>query len=730
MSRPALDRSNSLHQHLKHRPYIPLEDHINNINNNNSNSINHSNSSSNSSSKTSPVLTPSSSSTSTPASTSTGKTFFAHPSRSSRRSLAAIAIQKTSSAFSLGKPASTSASTSTTTDYYHHHHHHHQQQLQLHQQQLLLQQQQAREEEEGDPFRDPDSWESDDRPAAAMAGNQSASKMHQTSSRLLRMTTEERPFTRDFKDLFSTLMVSLKLETHRVRFSKFEHTFTAEEAINNLGSLKFSQSNRMPDPKDPSRIVTTTTTTTFSMAKEMARIPAQGRPLPAHPQGINILHRFCQRNGITARHIMDIIDSPRNTMQLVILERDSISDQISNDKGTIEVIFRRFAGQDGPNIKPTVSSSDSDSLSDYSNGVVGVKMARERKIGDKLYQNTFTGKAAMEWLMDCCTTIDRRETMEIASLFVRFGMITSFLEDKTYMSHDPSASLFQPTKSAIYGITEHGQRICGWIARDRPPNSTNSSSTNSATTASAAAPRDSNNARLHHIIQDPALRLLFREFLRYSLCEENMSFYLDVSDFTANYRRAEKAGAFSKMDTVRETLASAYGLYNAFLCTGFALRVEHRPCSAKIAWPARMTRAVGDDASMVKSLTDVVQLFEAAQLSVFKLMSSDSVPKFARDPKYAARPPRARLRPQPNRQRTIILADPTARTVHEQKYPIIDSDKSLIRSSPLFSSSDASFFLTYIHGHGATLDGTATLHYHLYHPPPYLPTKPKCLFSI
>lgn len=38
-----------------------------------------------------------------------------------------------------------------------------------------------------------------------------------------------------------------------------------------------------------------------------------------------------------------------------------------------------------------------------------------------------------------------------------------------------------------------------------------------------------------------------------------MSFYLDVSDFTANYRRAEKAGAFSKMDTVRETLASAYG---------------------------------------------------------------------------------------------------------------------------------------------------------------------------
>ena len=31
----------------------------------------------------------------------------------------------------------------------------------------------------------------------------------------------------------------------------------------------------MPDPKDPSRIVTTTTTTTFSMAKDMARAICQ-----------------------------------------------------------------------------------------------------------------------------------------------------------------------------------------------------------------------------------------------------------------------------------------------------------------------------------------------------------------------------------------------------------------------------------------------------------------------
>ncbi|KAH8691367.1 developmental regulator FlbA [Talaromyces proteolyticus] len=474
-----------------------------------------------------------------------------------------------------------------------------------------------------------------------------ANKMHQTSSRLLRMTEDERPFTKDFNDLFSTLMVSLKLDTHRVRFSKFEHTFTSDEAINNLGSLKFSQSNRMPDPKDPSRIVTTTTTTTFSMAKEMARsvcqrfvdarfiealdggrgasyFPMKGGLYQLTPKGINILQRFCQRNGITARHVMEVLESPRNTMQLVNLERDPETDKLSADRATIEVIFRRFAGQDGPNVKSSVSSSDSDSLSDYSNGLVGVKMAKERRIGDKTYSNTFTGKATVDWLMDCSTTNDRRETCLIAALFIKHGLITSVQEDRVLAQQDPTAVDFQPTKYAIYTITEHGQRTCGWIARDR----------SAVSQYDSRGARDSNNARLNHILHDAALRLLFREFLRYSLCEENLSFYMDVSEFTTNYHRLEKDGAFNKIDTVRETLAAAYGLYNAFLAPGSPceLNIEH---GLRNSLASRMTKAVGNDESMLKSLQEVVNLFELAQTSVFKLMSSDSVPKFVRDPKYS-----------------------------------------------------------------------------------------------
>ncbi len=401
-------------------------------------------------------------------------------------------------------------------------------------------------------------------------------KMHQTSSRLLRMTDEERPFTKDFKDLFSTLVVSLPLNSHRVRFTKLEQTFTSEEAINNLGSLKFSQSNRMPDPKDQSRIVTTTTTTTFSMAKEMARSvcqrfldarfiePADGKAAPMFalkgavwqltPKGIHILHRFCSRNGINSDHIKPLL--AMDTMQLVEVERDTVTDKLSQDRGTIEVIFRRFVGQDGPNIKPTPSISDTDSLSDYRSGIYGVKMAAERKFADKVVKNSFTGRAASDWLLDCCSTIDRQETYEIAETFVRNSLMCCVYPDRLYLSQNPDVT-FQPTKNAIYALTERGQRLCGWITRD---DSSSSNDSRRRRREVRSAPGGNNN-RLNMILQDPALRLLFREFLIHSLCEENLSFYLDVKEFTSNYRALEKSNALTRLDAVRETLAGAYGKF-------------------------------------------------------------------------------------------------------------------------------------------------------------------------
>lgn len=414
----------------------------------------------------------------------------------------------------------------------------------------------------------------------------------------------------------------------------------------------------MPDPKDPSRIVTTTTTTTFSMAKDMARAICQrflearfiesadgrlqqiyspkGSVWQLTSKGITILDRFCARNGIQQKHVQDLIGN--NGTQLVILERNFNTDKLVSDRTTIEVIFRRFIGTHGLNIKSSTSSADSDSLSDYRDGLTGVKMASERKVNGKTFKDTFTGKAACDWLMDCCTTVDRREPIEIAGLFVQFDLMETIVQDRAYMAQYPAATQFQPTKHSIYQLSSRGKEIFnGSSSRGR------SSESEPAVQNRNAIPRDSNTQRLDKILSDPALRLLYRENLRDTHCEENLSFYVDVDEFVQGCRMAVRAAQknpnSSSMDGIKEIMAQAYGIYNAFLAPGSPceLNIDHQ---LRNNLAMRMTKAVGQDNAMIDTLKEVTTLFEEAQNAVFKLMasvSSWSPPRPAFDPGFISR---------------------------------------------------------------------------------------------
>lgn len=55
--------------------------------------------------------------------------------------------------------------------------------------------------------------------------------------------------------------------------------------------------------------------------------------------------------------------------------------------------------------------------------------------------------------------------------------------------------------------------------------------------------KDSHTARLKQILDEPALRSLFREFLRTNFCEENLSFWLDVQDFKRRFNTTSSAAA-------------------------------------------------------------------------------------------------------------------------------------------------------------------------------------------
>ena len=75
-------------------------------------------------------------------------------------------------------------------------------------------------------------------------------------------------------------------------------------------------------------------------------------------------------------------------------------------------------------------------------------------------------------------------------------------------------------------------------------------------------------------------------------------------------------------------------LYNSFLAPGSPceLNIDHTLRNSLVS---RMTRFELPDTQLLATANDIVQLYDQAQTSVFKLMSADSVPKFLREPKYA-----------------------------------------------------------------------------------------------
>ena len=233
------------------------------------------------------------------------------------------------------------------------------------------------------------------------------------------------------------------------------------------------------------------------------------------------------------------------------------------------------SARSGLNIKPTANAADSDSLHDYRDGLTGVKMASERKINGKVFKDTFTGKATCDWLMDCCMTVDRRETLELATLFVQYDLIETIQQDRAYMAQYPTHTHFQPTKHAVYQLSTKGREVMnGTSSRGR------SSEGDISTSSRNAITRDSNTQRLDKILSDPALRLLFRENLRETHCEENLSFYIDVDEFVQSCRQVVRSAqkgttTTTSMDGVKEIMAQAYGIYNAFLAPGSPLRAEH-----------------------------------------------------------------------------------------------------------------------------------------------------------
>ncbi|KAF9302299.1 hypothetical protein BGZ74_005546 [Mortierella antarctica] len=620
----------------------------------------------------------------------------------------------------------------------------------------------------------------------------------------MRTTTSGRAFAKVIFDLFSTLMVSLPIENHKTLFKSYPNSFTAEDAISNLGGLQFIQSNRDTDPRDPTRIITHVVTTQFSLSRDMAKnlcqtfmdarlfenaVDINKREFQnkgiyqVTPKGAHILAKFVHRNSLPVEETRHI--TANSSANLVYLERAEDEDAILLTQKQVDTIFKRFAGAE-PNVARTPGSPlDSPMVaSPGSNGrdrtLSTIDLCKGVEVKDQqhnydIYKHTFYGKAAVEWLLDYTTVISKEEAARIAQEMVTGGYIEQVGEDSK-----ASQALFKTGNSVLYHLTEFGRSIAGWkslvsssgssvdndwmdergnvakserthnealllsqqfkmsagtvqrlpisVAREarRSAEDTNSapqfnedsgrairrlsqilndpafqinlsdsgamssyapssagresvgvsSGGGHSSMSSSSQSTTSNTTRLNIILSNATLRDLFKSFLKQNICEENLSFYLEVLDFKSKFNtlinstraytqsvsgqeQTNIAHSTSLRELEKQICTQAFAIFETYLALGSSREVNlpHQMRADITAYmqavirnmenldektplpsaPSSPSSAESTDSAAVgstgKELVHIA-LFDGIHDHIFRLMSTDSVPKFTKTDKY------------------------------------------------------------------------------------------------
>ncbi|KIR33688.1 hypothetical protein I352_03765 [Cryptococcus deuterogattii MMRL2647] len=355
-------------------------------------------------------------------------------------------------------------------------------------------------------------------------------------------------------------------------------------------------------------------------------------------------------------------------MKLLHLERRSGDDEIIITRSVVEVLFRRFIGR-VPNL---TKLNDDEILGHYysrfytkapplpagetlnrSEGII----VRKPGAGEKTASSddyVFSARAAVDWMLDFTSATSIDEAAEILGQFVRYGLI-AFVSDKGKIKEENQEAEFRVTERAIYKVTKEGIAVAKWNEptnnhaataskanlhadvtpgnKIRPSHEASASvSVQRRTSLSdrfrsdfdiSGVPggdnhnKDSHTARLKQILEEPALRSLFREFLRSNFCEENLSFWLDVQDFKRRFQTTTYLAPASPCE----------------------LNIDHNLRAELVAY---MNQITADKEAGVKGhvepgigntlhasqLQTMVKLYERIQVYIFRLMATDSVPKF------------------------------------------------------------------------------------------------------
>ncbi|KAJ8664007.1 hypothetical protein O0I10_000284 [Lichtheimia ornata] len=377
----------------------------------------------------------------------------------------------------------------------------------------------------------------------------------QAYTSMMKFTIDGRPYLKDIHDLFAALIVQIPLDVHRYLFRNYPNTFSSDDAIQALGSLRFSYTARMPDPNDPSKLLRTTTTTTFNMEKDMAKTllqqfqqcrlmenatDPQSRAYREKgiwqltPKGLCVLQDFCVRTEAdmtTLRKYFGHVEP----IQLVRLERHADDDQIIHGRQNLSVVFRimmtclplegehhQQSVNNNTSTKATsgrhsdkpvsAASSQSSSGSSAPFAMASQSDSRVQLLANNLLtqskkkthshahrsikhmRTVFSTQLCTDWLTDYSTVSSREEAETLANEFVKYGWVEF---------QDPKQSTpIRASKTIMLIVTSKGKEV---VAEDNnKSNNNNSSSTTTTTTGSTTTTTEQQQTTLREMLsQDP-----------------------------------------------------------------------------------------------------------------------------------------------------------------------------------------------------------------------------------
>ncbi|KAB8281193.1 hypothetical protein BKA91DRAFT_159864 [Yarrowia lipolytica] len=477
--------------------------------------------------------------------------------------------------------------------------------------------------------------------------------------------------TTSFLSLFSSFLLSLKLSKSGLKVGYFlpksyPFAFSMEEAVTALTNLELHPGSRAVNIK-------------CNISESRAQ------SLLAQFMVARLIHCPEDRTHSPKKHAAALLSSNHNTMTCISLVRDS-NDAIQKSKYLTLLLFQRLAGKhpniytandigDLPQGKPSpyhhryFTHPDSDAVTQYYDSRVGVRLLEATRDGHSIYY--FSGKAAWQWVMECCEVVSGLEILDILQEFLTAGFIERFDTESRY-SEEAKSHTFVCSKTAKYTITASGMSVAGWTG-NLPTTPLSSGfpvfiksrllhgvevtkedlvelqeidqATNTTLDAVTGRPVDvardetsqesreerllgfkHENPSLAVVLQDPGLTMLFRNHLEATHCVENHTVYVSINRVIRTY--ADTSPQVSD-DSMASLVALIYSTYDSYLSPQapkeFNMISSWRDQLCHLTGELRSAKTV--PASLI-IVAEIVRIFELIKNHAFRMMEIDSLPKF------------------------------------------------------------------------------------------------------